>query len=208
MKIIHGIIRRFFEDEEITYTREPGGAYRFGADMGSECRIRSCSVLLMVEDKRLLVNVELPFRVKRAESRPIAEMITRINGELEEYECFELDLLDGLIRFRLAAETPTNTSYSGQDEMNERLRSLITFCLDTIEDFSDPIVSAMFSPREERAPRPRKEPAKKPDIEDILDEFDDFDELDDIDDVIEPKRPAKKQSGFKKLLEMIGIIDE
>lgn len=144
MKALHGIIRQFFEREEITYAQDANGAYRFTSELESDCRIRSCTTLLMVEKKRLQIVFELPFRIRRSECAPVVRCLAAINEKIHSYECFELDMLDGLIRYRLISEPPTMDETTDPDTLFEHFFDLIAFCLDNLESHVNSIIHVIF----------------------------------------------------------------
>lgn len=139
------LIRNFLEAEEVVYSIEPDGAFRFVTELCRESHIRSCATLLKCDEKRLLVSYELPLRVPRRACESVEWNIARINAQLCNYEAFETDLLDGLVRYRLTAELPSSIPAVYIDDVHRHLYRLLEHCMDTVEKYVNDIADLIFT---------------------------------------------------------------
>ena len=139
------LIRNFLEAEEVVYSVESDGAFRFVTELCRESHIRSCTTLLKCDEKRLLVSYELPLRVPRRACESVEWNIARINAQLCNYEAFETDLLDGLVRYRLTAELPSSIPAVYIDDVHRHLYRLLEHCMDTVEKYVNDIADLIFA---------------------------------------------------------------
>lgn len=205
------LVRGFLDSEEIVYSVDPDGAFRFSTELDRSCRIHTIATLLKPEEKRLLVMFELPLRAPRRECEKIAWKLMQINARLSLYECFEADLLDGVIRYRLSAEPPTAIRADYTHEVYDRLYTLLIHCLDVVEEHVNEILFFTLTDFAAEADAGRSRPrrtaeAPKPRI--VPDgDCDDFDDL--LDDELLFEADARPKEGFlARLLKFCGIIED
>lgn len=123
----------FIKQQNTAYTHSTHDAYRYVANFPVGNRIRNCVIVLVkeesVEKAQLHLVIELPIRIKRGEVDHIIKELTVINDDLETNQCYDVDILEGTIRFRTIVDYP---------EDSESLASIISDSMKIVEeDFID-----------------------------------------------------------------------
>lgn len=104
------VIQQFLSENKITTDHITYGAHSFMRELGSNSRIRSVKVILLVVESKLHVLAELPFRINRGESCEVLKELCLINDELEVNQCYDLDILSGAIRYHTVVDLPESAT--------------------------------------------------------------------------------------------------
>lgn len=103
-------IEQYLEAQRVNGCRTIYGGYAYYKEIAGDSRIGVCKVRLLTDDNNLHVFIELPFRVNRGESREVFRELCLINDELEENQCYDLDVLSGAIRYHTVIDLPESVA--------------------------------------------------------------------------------------------------
>lgn len=119
----------FIKQQNTAYTHSIHDVYRYVANFPVGNRIRNCVIVLAkeesVEKAQLHLVIELPIHIKRGEVDHIIKELTVINDDLETNQCYDVDILEGTIRFRTIVDYP---------EDRESLASIISESMKIVEE--------------------------------------------------------------------------
>ena len=123
------IILDFIKSQEVAVNHSNCDIYRYAAHLPNENRIRNCGMILMREqssERTLLhVVVELPIHIKRGEAYHVFKGLAVINDELEPNQCYDIDVLEGTVRFRSIVDYPKDIN---------AFESIISQSMNTVEE--------------------------------------------------------------------------
>ena len=100
------IVEQYLTEQKIMGSHTVYGGYAYYKEIAGDSRIGVCKVRLLTDEINLHVFIELPFRVNRGESREVFKELCLINDELEENQCYDLDVLSGAIRYHTVVDLP------------------------------------------------------------------------------------------------------
>lgn len=104
------IVEQYLTEQKILGSHTVYGGYAYYKEIAGDSRIGVCKVRLLTDKINLHVFIELPFRVNRGESREVFKELCLINDELEENQCYDLDVLSGAIRYHTMVDLPESVA--------------------------------------------------------------------------------------------------
>lgn len=108
------IISDFIKKQNAASSHASHDVYHYVANFPIGNRIRNCVIVLVKEasiDKtQLQLIIELPIHIKRGEVDHIVKELTIINDDLEPNQCYDIDILEGTIRFRTIVDYPEDVA--------------------------------------------------------------------------------------------------
>lgn len=127
------IIFDFIRKQNAACSHSIYDAYRYVASFPVGNRIRNCVIVLIKEEMigktKLHLIIELPIHIKRGEVDHIIKGLTVINDDLETNQCYDVDILEGTVRFRTIVDYPVDI---------EDLDSIVSESMKIVEeDFID-----------------------------------------------------------------------
>lgn len=119
------VIADYFNEKHVTFSELNDGSFRTFTSLFEDSRFSCCELLLRPTD-RLEVIYNLPLRCSREEAPTVTEGLNEMNRLLKENECFELDMLTGLLRYRRFTDMPEDTD-SLNDILNDSCSGISLF---------------------------------------------------------------------------------
>lgn len=123
---------QYLTEKHTLYEKSCNENTSFLIHLSSAGRINAYNINILLLENALQATVDLPIRVNRIESSKVVAEIMEINDELDDNECFECDLIDNRIRYRLIYKYP--------EEFEKGVDILISHIKGIIDDYAEQLL--------------------------------------------------------------------